>query len=181
MPPAGQPRPAPRALQATSGESLFHCYRVRSYRDHRASARKRTALPRTPARNNSGRAVAYPDPKIVTVSAATTQINTTHRRGPHRHAKQRGPAATSASSSTAADTYPQSSNGRCHRALFFPRAKTSIRPGAQEATPGPDVRSPLRSSQAPQLLTVVDLADGGIIDGVLAGQRIDAGVDEHLE
>jgi hypothetical protein len=48
---------------------------VRLYRDHRASVRITRPSRATPAKKKSGRAVAYPDPKIVTVTAPTNEIN----------------------------------------------------------------------------------------------------------
>ena len=60
------------------------------YREHRASERNHTALPHSPAKDSSGRAVAYPDPKIVTLAAPTNQINPT-RPKPTESARSTAP------------------------------------------------------------------------------------------
>jgi hypothetical protein len=72
--------------------------RVGLYREHRASERNHTALPHSPAKDNSGRAVAYPDPKIVTVAAPTNQINPTRPTQLDPHTQRRTIATTSSSS-----------------------------------------------------------------------------------
>ena len=56
-----------------------------------------------PAKDNSGRAVAYPDPKIVTVAAPTNPVNTT-----------RPPACRSARSTTPTSPYVVILNGGQH-------------------------------------------------------------------
>ena len=80
MTPPGQHPRASRTRQPTRYEPLLDRDRVGLYREHRASERNHTALPQQPAKDDSGRAVAYPDPKIVTVTAPTNQVNATRLR-----------------------------------------------------------------------------------------------------
>ena len=67
------------------------------YREHRASERNHTALPHASGQGHSGRAVAYPDPKIVTVAAPTNPVNTTRPPACDLHAQRRQPSPTSSS------------------------------------------------------------------------------------
>ncbi len=75
--PPGQRPHAPRTRQPARTQPFLDRAGVDLYREHRASERNHTALPHSPAKDNSGRAVAYPDPKIVTVAAPTNTVNTT--------------------------------------------------------------------------------------------------------
>ena len=75
-PPGQHPR-ASRTRQPTRTEPLLDRDGVGLYREHRASERNHTALPHSPAKDSSGRAVAYPDPKIVTVAAPINRVNAT--------------------------------------------------------------------------------------------------------
>ena len=77
MTPPGQHPRASRTRQPTRYEPLLDRDRVGLYREHRASERNHTALPQQPAKDDSGRAVAYPDPKIVTVTAPINRVNAT--------------------------------------------------------------------------------------------------------
>jgi hypothetical protein len=101
--PTGQHTPASRTRQPTRSQTLLDPDRVGLYREHRASERNHTALPQLPAKDNSGRAVAYPDPKIVTVAAPTNPVNTT-----------RPPACRSARSTTPTSPYVVILNGGQH-------------------------------------------------------------------
>src|SRR5215213_1279028 len=58
-----------------------------------------------PAKGHSGRAVAYPDPKIVTVAAPINTVNATRPPQAHPHAQRRGSSPTS-SSPEAVNTSP---------------------------------------------------------------------------
>ena len=53
----------------------------RVYREDRAPRANHTVLPRQPGQEHSGTAVAYPGPKIVTVTSPTNELNRT--RQPH--------------------------------------------------------------------------------------------------
>ena len=97
MAPPGQHTRAPRTRQPARAEPLLDRDRVGLYREHRASERNHTALPQRPGQGHSGRAVAYPDPKIVTVAAPTTQVNATRPPQAHPHAQRRRSSPTSSS------------------------------------------------------------------------------------
>ena len=75
--PPGQHTRASRTRQPARSQAFLDRGGVGLYREHRASERNHTALPQLPAKDDSGRAVAYPDPKIVTVAAPTNTVNTT--------------------------------------------------------------------------------------------------------
>src|SRR5688572_20462721 len=77
MTPPGQHARTPRTRQPARTEPFLDRVDIGLYREHRASERNHTALPQRPGQGHSGRAVAYPDPKIVTVTAPINQVNAT--------------------------------------------------------------------------------------------------------
>jgi hypothetical protein len=85
MAPPGQHPQALRTRQPARSEPLLDRDQVGLYREHHTSERNHTALPHSPAKGHSGWAVAYPDPKIVTVAAPTKQVNATRSRQAHPH------------------------------------------------------------------------------------------------
>ena len=95
MAPPGQHSRASRTRQPARPEPFLNPDGVGLYREHRASERNHTALPRRPGQGHSGRAVAYPDPKIVTVAAPTTTVNATRPPRANPHAQQRASSTTS--------------------------------------------------------------------------------------
>ncbi len=97
MAPPSQHSRASRTRQPAQTQPFLDRDRVGLYREHRASERNHTALPHSPAKDSSGRAVAYPDPKIVTVTAPTNEINPTRPPQPDPHAQRRtkGPTPSS--------------------------------------------------------------------------------------
>ena len=89
MAPPGQHSRASRTRQPARSEPFLDRDQVGLYREHRASERNHTALPQRPGQGHSGRAVAYPDPKIVTVTAPT---NADQRDSPTPSASARSTA-----------------------------------------------------------------------------------------
>jgi hypothetical protein len=92
--PPGEHARASRTRQPPRSQALLDPAGVGLYREHRASERNHTALPHASGQGHSGRVVAYPDPKIVTVAAPTNPVNTT-----------RPPACRSARSMTPTEPY----------------------------------------------------------------------------
>ena len=76
MAPPGQDTRTSWTRQASRTEALLDSHRVHLYREHRTSA----CTHGPPARlwqGRGGRAVPYPDPKIVTVAAQINNVNPT--------------------------------------------------------------------------------------------------------